>query len=117
MMPVVAAITVPISVTDSASPPGTRRSSTCSACSRSFATPDFSSIVPMKMNIGTATSTRLSTIPPKMREMMLKNSIGENTSKTTPSAPKARPMPPSTMATGNPENSSTASATNISTGK
>ena len=56
-MPVVAAMMVPSTVTAMASPPGTTLSISCSACSSSSATPLFSSIVPMKMNIGIATST------------------------------------------------------------
>ena len=64
MMPVVAAMMVPIRVTDSARPPGTRRNRICSVFRRSRATPDFSSIVPMKMNMGIATSTGLSMVEP-----------------------------------------------------
>ncbi len=56
-MPVDAAMMVPSSVTAIASPPGMRRVSNCSVCSRSSATPLRSSMVPMKMNIGIATST------------------------------------------------------------
>ena len=67
MMPVVAARMVPINVTASARPPGTRRSNTCRQLSRSRATPDFSSMVPMKMNMGIAVRMRFSAIPPKMR--------------------------------------------------
>ncbi len=55
MIPVVAAMIVPITVTESASAPGTRRSMTCRMCSRSSATFDFSSMVPMKTKHGIAT--------------------------------------------------------------
>ena len=100
MMPVVAAMMVPMMVTDSAKPPGVRRSRTCRQCSRSLATPDRSSIVPMKMNIGTATRIKLSAAVPQRRETMLKYSMKENTPKYMPMAPKAMPSPPSTQATG-----------------
>ena len=60
-MPVVAAMMVPRIVTASASPPGMRRNKTCNVCNNCSATFDFSSIVPMKMNIGIATNTWLST--------------------------------------------------------
>ena len=43
MLPVVAARIVPITVTDSARPPGTLRSRICRICSSSSATRDFSS--------------------------------------------------------------------------
>ena len=80
MIPVVAARMVPMTVTARASPPGVRRSSTCRQCSRFAATPDRSSMVPMKMNIGIAVRTRLSAIP-QTRSTRLKNSICEKTSK------------------------------------
>jgi len=67
MMPVDAASTVPMIVTPSARPPGTRRISVCKPSSSSSATPLLSSNVPMRTNIGTATMTTLETTPPKMR--------------------------------------------------
>ena len=100
MMPVVAAIIVPIRVTASARPPGTRRIRTCRQCSRSLATPLRSSMVPMKMNMGIAVSTRFSAMPPQIRGATLKNWMKEKTSKYMPTKPKASPMPPSTKATG-----------------
>ena len=75
-MPVVAAMIVPISVTDIASPPGTRRVSTCRQCSRSLATPERSSMVPMKMNMGTATRIGLEAAVPHTRGSRLKNWTG-----------------------------------------
>ncbi len=99
-MPVVAAMIVPISVTDIASPPGMRRVSTCSACRRSFATPLRSSTVPMKMNIGTATRIGFAATPPQMRGSRLKNCTGWKTSNRMPRPPKKMPIPPSTNATG-----------------
>jgi hypothetical protein len=63
MMPVVAAMIVPISVTDRARPPGIRRSMTCRMCRRSSATRDFSSIVPMNTKHGIATRIGLCTAP------------------------------------------------------
>ena len=74
-MPVVAAIIVPIIVTDSANPPGTALKRICKAYNKSLATPDFSSIVPIKINIGMATNIKFSHTPPQILEIMLKNSI------------------------------------------
>ena len=99
-MPVVAAMMVPMMVTDMARPPGMRRVSTCSAFRSSSATPDFSRIVPMKTNIGTAISTGFCTAWPKMRGIRLPNWAGRNTSNTMPRAPNASATPPRTNATG-----------------
>ena len=57
MIPVIAAMMTPIAVTDSARPPGTLYNRTCRQCRRSLATPLFSNIVPMKMNMGMAMRT------------------------------------------------------------
>ena len=73
MMPVVAARMVPIMVTARARPPGTRRNRTCRQFRRSRATPDRSSMVPMKMNIGIAVRIRFSAMDPKMRDGMAPN--------------------------------------------
>ena len=116
MMPVVAARIVPMTVTASASPPGVRRSTTWRQYSRLEATPERSSIVPMKMNIGIATSTRLSA-KPQMRSTRLKNSTWEKTSKYMPMKPKARPTPPSTNPTGKPENRRIARVMNMQAGR
>ena len=116
MIPVVAARMVPMTVTASASPPGVRRNSTWRQCRRSAATPARSSIVPMKMNMGMATSTRLSAMP-QIRSTRLKNSICEKTSKYMPMKPKASPTPPSTKPTGKPVNSRIARAANIRIGR
>ena len=72
MIPVVAAIIVPIIVTERASPPGVRRSKTWRQCRRSFATPERSNIVPIKINIGTATKIKFSAAVPQIREITLK---------------------------------------------
>ena len=104
MMPVLAAMIVPMTVTPSASPPGTRRSSTWRQCRRSWATPERSSMVPMKTKSGTATSTRFSAAPPQTRGRMLKNSMGANTSRAVPIRPNASDAPPSANATGKPVN-------------
>ena len=99
-MPVVAAMMVPISVTDIASPPGTRRVSTCSALRSSSATPDFSRIVPMNTNIGTAIRTWFCTAWPQMRGIRLPSCAGRKTSKYMPSTAKPSATPPRTNATG-----------------
>ena len=65
-IPVVAAMTVPMETTAIASPPGTRRSRMARMSSRCLATPLFSSITPMKMNMGIATSTWFSAMAPQI---------------------------------------------------
>ena len=70
----------------------------------------------MKMNMGIATSTRLSAMP-QMRSGRLKNWIVWKTSRATPRKPKANPTPPRTKPTGNPENSRIASAANMNAGR
>ena len=81
MMPVIAASTVPMMVTASASEPATFLSRTWTQKSRSWATPLRSIITPMKTNAGTATSTRFSAPWNQIRGMKLKNSINEKTSR------------------------------------
>ena len=100
MMPVVAAMIVPIRVTERARPPGMRRVSTCSACRRSWATPERSSIVPMKVNIGMATRTGFSIVPPKMRFGSTFIRAQFMAPRKSPSTAKPRPMPPRMKATG-----------------
>ena len=56
-MPVVAAMMVPIKVTDMASPPGNAARQHLQRLQQFVGDADFSSIVPMKTNIGTAIST------------------------------------------------------------
>ncbi len=117
MMPVVAAMMVPMSVTESASPPGTRRVNTCRQFKRSFATPDFSSIVPMNMNMGMATSTGFSMVWPKIRLGRTLIRAQFNTPARSPMTAKASPMPPSVKATGNPVKSKSPRAKNMKTGR
>ena len=75
MIPVIAARMVPMMVTASANAPGTRLRITCTQYNRSLAMPLRSIITPMKMNAGTATSTRFSAAWPQIRGRKLKNSI------------------------------------------
>ena len=103
-IPVVAAIIVPIIVTDIAKPPGIRLSKTCKQCSKSSATPLFSSMVPIKINMGTATNIGFEAAVPHMRGNKLKNCIGSKTSSKIPTPPNNIPIPPKTKATGNPQN-------------
>ena len=117
MIPVVAASIVPIKVTASASPPGTRRMITCRQFNRSRAIPDLSSIVPMNTNMGMAVRMRFSMMPPKIREGSVRNWMNRNSSVTIPMSPKASPTPPSTQATGNPENNRIASTMNMNRGR
>ena len=70
---------VPITVTDMARPPGTRFSITCRMCSKSAATRERSSIVPIKTKHGIATNIGFCTAPlepspPQIRGMTMKNS-------------------------------------------
>ena len=118
MMPVVAAMIVPITVTERARPPGTRRSMTCRICSRSAATRERSSIVPMKMKQGIATRTGFCTAPldpspPQIRGRMMKNSRKSIRSNPMPRKPKSSAIPPSAMATGMPVKSMSARARNM----
>ena len=87
IIPVVAAIIVPIIVTDKASPPGTVLNKICNAYNKSLATPDFSNIVPININIGIATNIKFSQTPPHILDRILKNSIRLNTSKYIPIKP------------------------------
>ena len=59
-MPVEAAKRIPINVTVIPKPPRTRPKSSCIANIMRCATPDLSSIKPIKINIGKATSTQFS---------------------------------------------------------
>ena len=74
--PIGAARMVPITMTATASPPGTRLSRISVATSMSLAEPERSRIDPMKMNIGIETSTGSTATPPHMRSRML-DSVGE----------------------------------------
>ena len=102
MMPVVAAMIVPSRVTESASPPGTRRISTWRQLSRSRAVPERSSTVPMRMNIGIAVRIRFSAMPPNTRDGTEPNcgQSNRNGSMRMASNANAMPTPPSTKATG-----------------
>ena len=57
-MPDDAASKTPITMTDMHMPAGVPPSARCAALSEISATPDFSRICPMKMNIGIATSSQ-----------------------------------------------------------
>ena len=66
-VPIGAARMVPITMTATASAPGTRFSRTSVAFSMSAAEPDRSRIDPMKMNMGIEASTGSAATPPHMR--------------------------------------------------
>ena len=91
---------VPITITATASPPGTRFSRISVAPSMSLAEPLLCRIEPMKMNIGIDTSTGSAATPPHMRRMMLDMPMNGNTSAAQPMTAKTSAVPPSTNATG-----------------
>ena len=74
IIPVIAAKTVPITVTDIAKPPGTFLSKICVVLNKSFAIPLLSIIVPMKTKLGIATNIKFSAENPHIRGTKLKNS-------------------------------------------
>ena len=74
IIPVVAAIIVPIIVTERARPPGTFFNKTCKQYNKSFATPLLSSMVPININIGTATKIKFSQTKSFMKSIFIKNS-------------------------------------------
>ena len=118
MMPVVAAMIVPITVTDSAKPPGTRRSMIWRMWRRSAATLDFSSIVPMKTKQGIATSMGFCTAPdcpspPQNLFTKLKKVWNDVTSSMMAIRPKISALPPRANATGRPVNSVSANDKNM----
>ena len=98
--PIGAARMVPITMTETASPPGTRLSRISVASSMSLAEPDRSRIDPMKMNMGIDTSTGSTATPPHMRSRMLDSVANGNTPSSQPIEAKMRAVPPITNATG-----------------
>ena len=113
IMPVVAAMIVPMIATPSAKPPGTRLNSICRQRKRSAAILLFSSTMPIKMKSGAAMRTMLSAAPPQIRNRKLKNSRGRNKPRDHPIKPKMIETPPKTNPTGNPEKKSAARTKNI----
>ena len=79
IIPVIAANTVPITVTDIANPPGTFLSKICVVLKRSLAIPLLSIMVPIKTKLGMATNIRFSAENPHIRGTKLKNSANLNT--------------------------------------
>ena len=79
IIPVIAAKTVPITVTDIAKPPGTFLSKICVVLKRSLAIPLLSIMVPIKTKLGIATNIRFSAENPHIRGTKLKNSANLNT--------------------------------------
>ena len=82
--PIGAARMVPITMTATASAPGTRFSRISVASSMSLAEPERSRIDPMKMNIGIETSTGSTATPPHMRSRMLDRLANGNTPSSHP---------------------------------
>ena len=91
---------MPITMTATASPPGTRLSRISVAPSMSFAEPLRSRIAPMKMNIGIDTSTGSAATPPHMRSRMFDMPMNWKTSRDHPITANTSAVPPSTKATG-----------------
>ncbi len=98
--PIGAARMVPITMTETARPPGTRLSRISVASSMSLADPERSRIDPMKMNIGIETSTGSTATPPHIRSRMLDRLANGNTPSHQPIEAKIRADPPITKATG-----------------
>ena len=98
--PIGAARIVPITITATANPPGTRLSRISVADNMSFAEPLRSRIAPMKMNIGIETSTGSIATPPHMRSTMFDRLTNGRSPKLQPITAKIKPVPPSTNATG-----------------
>ena len=98
--PIGAARIVPITMTATASPPGTRLSRISVASSMSLAEPERSRIDPMKMNIGIETSTGSTATPPHMRSRMFDRLASGNTPSSQPMQAKISAVPPITKATG-----------------
>ncbi len=105
-MPVDAASSTPISVTVTARPPRTPPSRRTKFVMSVAAMPERSSIRPMKMNIGSATSTQLC-ITSQMRSTVIDayaqstpTAMPRSTSATMPMAVNATARPPRTQATG-----------------
>ena len=98
--PIGAARIVPITITATASPPGTRFSNTSVAVSMSRAEPERSSTEPMKMKSGIDTRIGSAATPPYIRIRMLVQAIQAETSSHQPISAKNKAVPPSTNATG-----------------
>ena len=97
--PVAAASNAPTNTTAKASPPRSRPNIIPMVVSRSSASFDFSSIVPMKMKNGTASSTAL-LMTPKTRWGKALSKPTSKMSMATPIAAKMSAVPPREKATG-----------------
>ncbi len=98
--PIGAARIVPITITETASAPGHRFSSTSVASSMSLAEPDRSRIAPMKMNMGIDARTGSLATPPHMRSTISDRPIRLNVPSHTPTSAKMSDSPPMMKATG-----------------
>ena len=87
IIPVIAARTVPITVTDIARPPGTFLNKICVVFNKSFAIPLLSIIVPINTKLGIATNIRFSAEKPHILGTKLKNSASLNTPNRYPIKP------------------------------
>ena len=92
--PVVAASNAPTITTETASPPRRRPNSRPIVSSRSSASPDLSSTMPMKMNSGTASRVKLVITPQILRGSRWKKSKPRNT------PPNSSAIAPRVNATG-----------------
>ena len=98
--PIGAARMVPITMTATASAPGTCLSRTSVAFSMAMAEPERSRIAPMKMNMGIDASTGSAATPPHMRSTTSDRPIIENTPSAEPASANSSAIPPMTNATG-----------------
>ena len=97
--PLAAASSTPTRVTEMASPPVRLPNSRPMVSSRSSAMRERSSITPIRMNSGIASSTSL-VITPNTRGGSAPSSVSGITPSASPSTAKASAVPPSVNATG-----------------
>jgi len=95
-----AARIVPITITATASAPGTRFIITSVASSISRAEPERSRIAPMKMNIGIEASTGSIATPPHMRSTTSDRPMRLKTPSQAPNSANTSAVPPITNPTG-----------------
>ena len=98
-MPVLAARNIPTTTTETPSPPRTPPNKRAILSSISSATRDFSKMVPMRMNKGTAISVVLLTVP-KMRPGKADRKLGSKTPPRIPAVANTSAVPASVNATG-----------------
>ncbi len=112
-MPVLAASSMPTSVTEMPRPPRSVPNKELRVSSNSSAMRARSSVIPMNTNKGTATSVSLVMMPNTRLGSPDRKAASKPPPRTPPSANK-RAVPPRENATGKPASSSSTTATNSS---